>query len=110
MSEHQRNNTDAARRHRLNEWDAVPRDGPAALVVDASPYDEAGEIHGGWIDLNQPEPQIETAVQSAVGREAWDEDRWVIIDQVGLGSVMLAERLSVHGLARVAQALRGGTR
>lgn len=98
------------RRQPYDAWDAVPRDGPAVLVTDTDSFDRHQELRGGWIDPTTDEATIAEAIRTAVGEEAWRSDRWVIVDQVGLGSVMLAERLSVHGLARVAAALHGGER
>jgi hypothetical protein len=91
-------------------WDAVPRDGPAVLVVDTVPFDRRGEIRGSWIDPTRPEPEVVRAVAAAVGVEAWENERWVVLDQVRIGSVMIPEDLSVQGLIRVVEALRGDAR
>jgi hypothetical protein len=71
-------------------WDAVPRDGPAVLVVDAHELDEGRGLVGGWIELSQSISEVAQQIEVLLGREAGRRTP-VVIDQIGMGSVMCDE-------------------
>lgn len=87
-------------------WDAVPRDGPAVLVADADAFDLRNEVVGGWIDPSMPRPELNEAIAAVVGPLAFRAGRWVVLDQVRMGSVMVPEELSIERLGQLALHVR----
>lgn len=81
-----------------NEWDAVPRDGPAVFVIDTRAFDEEGTIHGRWLDPTLGPGVLHLQVTELLGREP-EEGTWAIVDQVGLGKLMAPESVSIAELA-----------
>ncbi len=87
-------------------WEAAPRDGPGIFVIDTAALD-AGELRGRWLDPTADPETLRGQVQELLGREPV-ECSWAIVDQVGLGPVMVPETLAVDEVATVVQDLVGG--
>ncbi len=75
------------------EWNAIPRDGPAVFVVDMEIADRERRIQGRWIDPTETTEEIERQLAELLGRMP-DEGSWAIVDQVGLGPLMVPEVLA----------------
>ncbi len=75
-------------------WEAAPRDGPGIFVVDTRVLDRDGEVRGRWLDPNVEPEVLYHQLQTLLGREPV-EGTWAVIDQVGLGPLMLPETLDV---------------
>ncbi len=88
-------------------WEAAPRDGPAIFVIDTSMFDDHGELRGCWLDPNMAPEVLYEQVRALLGREPV-EGSWAVIDQVGLGPLMLPETLGVDEVRSSAQELAGG--
>lgn len=84
------------------EWNAVPRDGPAVFVVDVEVADREGRVQGRWIDPTGTREEIERQLGELLGR-ASDEGTWAVVDQVGLGPLMVPEVLAATDLPVAAQ-------
>lgn len=84
----------------LDTWDRVPRDGPLIMVTAGN-----GEKQDSrqWIDPIRPLEEVRIDVRSAVGDQAFFGDDWAVIDQIGLGSTMIPEHLSIEALHAEAQ-------
>jgi hypothetical protein len=80
-------------------WDAVPRDGPGLFVIDTAAYD-CEQVRGRWIDPTAEPALIELQLQELLGR--WPEPgSWAVVDQVGLGEVMVPEVLDLDAVSRL---------
>jgi len=92
----------------MDAWDAMPR-GPAIFIATC----EADRpIHGAWVSLKQPEPYFFAELDLLLG-EPDDQQRtreWVVLDQTGIGELMMPERLSLSGLHTLLATRRGGSR
>lgn len=88
-------------------WEAAPRDGPAIFVIDTRVFDDDGEIRGRWLDPNIAPEVLYEQVRALLGREPV-EGSWAIIDQVGLGPLMVPETLGVNEVRSAAEELAGG--
>lgn len=77
-------------------YSAIPRDGPAVYVI------EADTGRGKWLRARQPW-QVQHLILTEAGI---DPDRVVIVDQVGLGPVMVDEDASFDAIERLAQEAR----
>lgn len=81
----------------IGPWDAPPRDGPAVLVVHRPTMDH-GELVGGWLPVSDDDDQQIVNLVRVIGDSSPRE--WVVIDQVGLGPIMVDEELNVGSLSR----------
>lgn len=79
-----------------SEWDAVPRDGPAVFIVDRRAWDE-GTVRGRWCNPLAPAHEVRAQIGELLGSEAAEQE-WAIVDQVGLGPLMLPELLRADAL------------
>jgi hypothetical protein len=86
----------------IDRWDAVPRDGPAVFVIGG---DSASGMTGDWIDPTVEIEQVADAVAAATGQPP-ENGSWAVVDQIGLGTEMLPEHLSIESLVRIARARR----
>ena len=86
-------------------WDAVPRDGPGVFIVDTAALDN-GELHGCWFDPTLPADVLHEQLRRFVGREP-TEGSLALVDQVGLGPLMMIETPVVHELQAEADATYG---
>lgn len=77
-------------------WEASPRDGPAVFVVDTAAFDQ-GTIRGRWINPNDDAAVVNEQLAELLGRQP-EEGSWAVVDQVGLGAVMMPETLAVDEL------------
>jgi hypothetical protein len=77
-------------------WDAAPRDGPAVFVVDAAAFDR-GDVVGTWIDPYDDARNVEQKLSELLGRDA-EQGTWAIVDQTGLGRLMMGEAPSIEEL------------
>jgi len=80
-------------------WDAVPRDGPSVFVVDTKAFDH-GVVRGRWLDVSADGAALHDQLTELLGREP-EEGSWAIIDQVGLGALMVPETMPTSGLSTV---------
>jgi hypothetical protein len=71
-------------------YDAVPRDGPAIYVVAAETWDQ-GDVTGIWIELESPTDKVVELLSAVAGR-ALELDDLRVVDQVGVGKLMLDEQ------------------
>ncbi len=85
------------------EWNAVPRDGPAVFVADAVAWDQ-GIIHGRWLEIRADRATLHTQLTDLLGREP-EEGTWAILDQIGLGPVMAPETMPVADLTTLTEYL-----
>lgn len=76
-------------------YSAIPRDGPAIYVIDP----DSGRGH--WLWASQPW-QVQHLILAEVGI---DPTKVVIVDQVGLGPIMLDEDCDFDTVERLAQEL-----
>jgi hypothetical protein len=83
-------------------WDAVPRDGPAVFIVDTAALD-SGELHGCWFDPTLPVDILSEQLRRFVGAEL-TEGRIAVVDQIGLGPLMMSEKPVVDELQAEADA------
>ncbi len=74
-------------------WEAAPRDGPGIFVVDAAAFDD-GRIQGRWLDPDAEPEVLYEQVRELLGREPV-EGAWAVIDQVGLGPLMVPETMGI---------------
>ncbi len=78
-------------------WNAAPRDGPAVFVVDAAAFDR-GDVVGIWIDpYEQPDVVCEQLTE-LLGHEP-EPGTWAIVDQTGVGPLMMSEEVGTDELA-----------
>lgn len=89
-------------------WEHPPEVGPAVFVAERRALDANGMLLGGWVDPTRQPEDLAAAVEHAVGPYAADRGTWVVIDQIGLGPVMMPEELSVAALHRIASHLATG--
>jgi hypothetical protein len=80
-----------------DRWDAVPRDGPAVFIVDTDAWSK-GIVKGRWCNPWAPAEQVREQLTELLGHEPAD-DEWAIVDQVGLGPLMMSESPTVTRLA-----------
>jgi hypothetical protein len=88
----------------LDAYDAVPRDGPAVFVMDTASPAHEGPPRGRWLDPTQPADVLHRQIGEVVGDSS---NGWAIIDQVGLGPIMVPEQLSLSALSRLARRWSG---
>ena len=88
-------------------WEAVPRDGPAVFVVDTVAFDH-GIVRGRWLSVADGQVNLHAELTELLGHEP-EEGTWAVVDQIGLGSVMAPETMSVDDLTGVAEDLRTGS-
>lgn len=77
-------------------WEASPRDGPAVFVVDTTALDQ-GRVRGCWIDPNDDPGLVSAQLAALIGRPP-EAGSWAVVDQLGLGPVMMPETLAVEEL------------
>lgn len=92
----------------LDEWDRTPRDGPAVFVLDTATFDRYGTRWGRWLDPTQEPAEVRSELVEAIGTDLVDNGDWAVVDQVGLGSEMLPEEVSIDALVRIARDRIGG--
>ncbi|HSH59422.1 MAG TPA: hypothetical protein VK988_07230, partial [Acidimicrobiales bacterium] len=85
---------------------AAPRDGPGLFVIDTRAFDNAGEIRGRWLDPDVEPEVLYDQVRQLLGREPV-EGAWAVIDQVGLGPLMVPETMAIDEVAAVIRELGG---
>jgi len=85
-----------------NTWEHPPLAERAVFVADRHALDEFGSLWGGWVDPTQAPEGLETAIEQTVGTVAVSRQAWVVTDQIGMGSAMIPEQLSVSALHRFA--------
>jgi hypothetical protein len=95
MNEHQES---------LRRWDAVPRDGPAVFIIDTLLFDESAEIQGDWIAAEGDVVDLATAIEAVVGPDRLEAGQWAVFDQVGLGTELVPEQLSITALVELGRA------
>lgn len=83
-----------------DEWEAVPRDGPAVFAVDSRALDE-GVIRGRWLDVHADQVTLRKELGELLGQGP-EAGAWVVVDQVGLGELMAPETMTVTDLAALA--------
>lgn len=77
-------------------WEASPRDGPAVFVVDTAVFDQ-GTVRGRWINPNDDPAVVGEQLAELLGRLP-EEGSWAVVDQQGLGPIMMPETLAVPEL------------
>lgn len=83
-------------------YDAVPRDGPAVFIIDTEALDRDDELRGAWLDPSCSPEALICQIEELTGRRSHDGG-WAVIDQVGLGPIMIDEQPSVLALTAFAQ-------
>jgi hypothetical protein len=86
-----------------NTWEHPPETGPAAFVADRRALDEYSSLWGDWVDPSQAPEALEAAIEQSVGVVAVSQHAWIVTDQIGMGSAMIPEQLSVCALHRFAR-------
>lgn len=75
-----------------------------------SPTTNVGRSEAVGLTRRNPSLRSRQPYGSSLALKHGKPIRWVVLDQTGLGSVMLAERLTIHGITRVVAALHGSRR
>lgn len=87
-------------------WEAAPRDGPAVFVIDAPRQDKHGELRGAWLDPTVGTATFALEIAKLLGREP-NIGEWAIVDQIGLGALMLPETFNLSELGDVLTEAQG---
>lgn len=85
------------------DWEAVPRDGPAVFAVDIQAFDQ-GVVRGRWLEVTADQATLNQELADLLGRKP-DAGTWAVVDQVGLGGLMVPETMTVTDLAALAEYL-----
>lgn len=75
-------------------------------MIDTTVYDGLGVIRGCWLDPTAAPETLTRQVRELLGREP-AAGGWAIVDQVGLGPVMVPETMAVDEVAAVIGELGG---
>ncbi|HVE45142.1 MAG TPA: hypothetical protein VNA57_00140 [Acidimicrobiales bacterium] len=84
-------------------WETSPHR-PAVFVIDTEAFDR-GALHGRWINPNDDPLHLKQQLSALLGRQP-DRGTWAVVDQVGLGPVMVPETLDVEELREAVEELK----